>query len=157
MVVRGLHRAIIGTGMAGTSRALWVSLERAEETSGDPSRAAELAKEYRLVMENILERRGMGRFVELLQAVTEPGAVADTAGYWPELSVERKVELLETLDVEERLTKAVRWMRDVLAELELKERIRTDVSEGMEKHAARVPAAPAAGRHPQGAGRQRQR
>jgi ATP-dependent Lon protease len=133
VVVRGLHRVIIGTGMAGASRALWVSIERAEETSGDPSRAAELAKEYRLVMENILERRGMGRFVELLQAVSEPGAVADTAGYSPDLSMERKVELLETLDVEERLTKAVRWMRDVLAEIELKERIRTDVSEGMEK------------------------
>ena len=133
VVVRGLHRAVIGTGMAGASRALWVSIERAEETSGDPSRAAELAKEYRLVMENILERRGMGRFAELLQAVSEPGAVADTAGYSPDLSMERKVELLETLDVEERLTKAVRWMRDVLAEIELKERIRTDVSEGMEK------------------------
>jgi ATP-dependent Lon protease len=133
VVVRGLHRAIIGSGIAGTSRALWVSLERAEESGGDPIRVAELAKEFRLVMENILERRGMGRFVELLQTVTEPGAVADTAGYSPDLSMERKVELLETLDVEERLTKAVHWMRDVLAEIELKERIRTDVSEGMEK------------------------
>ena len=27
----------------------------------------------------------------------------------------------------------MRWVRDVLAELELKERIRTDVAEGMEK------------------------
>ncbi len=133
VVVRGLHRAIIGAGMAGTSQALWVSLERADETGGDTARSAELATEYRLVMENILERRGMGRFVELLQAVTEPGPVADTAGYSPDLSMDRKVELLETLDVEERLTKAVRWMRDVLAEIELKERIRTDVSEGMEK------------------------
>jgi ATP-dependent Lon protease len=133
VVVRGLHRAIIGSGMAGTGQALWVSFERAPESGGDPIRVAELAKEFRLVMENILERRGMGRFVELLQAVTEPGAVADTAGYSPDLSMERRVELLETLDVEERLTKAVQWMRDVLAEIELKERIRTDVSEGMEK------------------------
>jgi ATP-dependent Lon protease len=133
VVVRGLHRAVIGSGVTGTGTALWVSLERSEEINGHTDRAAELAKEYRLVVENILERRGMGRFNEILQGVTDPSAIADTAGYSPDLPLERKVELLETLDVEERLTKAVRWARDTLAEIELKERIRTDVSEGMEK------------------------
>ncbi|HSS11010.1 MAG TPA: endopeptidase La [Acidimicrobiales bacterium] len=133
VVVRGLHRAALGAGITGTGSALWVSLERAEETRTDTARAAELATEYRLVIESILERRGAGRFSELLQGVSDPGAVADTAGYWPELAVERKVELLEALDVEERLTKAVGWARESLAELELKERIRTDVAEGMEK------------------------
>jgi ATP-dependent Lon protease len=110
-----------------------VSLERADETRADTERAGELAREYRLVIESILERRGAGRFAELLQGVSDPGAIADTAGYWPELALERKVELLETLDVEERLAKAVAWVRELLAELELKERIRTDVAEGMEK------------------------
>jgi ATP-dependent Lon protease len=133
VVVRGLHRAVIGSGVTGTGTALWVSLERPGETNADTAKAAELAKEYRLVVENILERRGAGRFAEILQGVTDPGAIADTAGYSPDLPLERKVELLETLDVEERLTKAVRWARDTLAEIELKERIRTDVSEGMEK------------------------
>jgi ATP-dependent Lon protease len=133
VVVRGLHRAIVGAGVPGTGSALWISLERAAETNTDTARAYELAKEYRLVVESILEARGAGRFTELLQGVNDPGAIADTAGYWPDLPVERKVELLETLDVEERLAKAVRWARDALAELELKERIRTDVAEGMEK------------------------
>jgi ATP-dependent Lon protease len=132
-VVRGLHRAVLGAGVASTGNALWVSLERAEETGGQTERAAELAREYRVVVESILEQRGARRFAELLQGVTEPGAVADTAGYWPDLSLERKVELLETLDVEARLEKAVRWVRDLLGELELKERIRSDVAEGMEK------------------------
>ena len=133
VVVRGLHRAGLGAGVTGTGSALWVSLERADETRTDTERAGELAREYRLVIESILERRGAGRFAELLQGVSDPGAVADTAGYWPELALERKVELLETLDVEERLSKAVAWVRELLAELELKERIRTDVAEGMEK------------------------
>ena len=79
-MVRGLHRAVIGAGVASTGEALWVSLERAEETRADTDRAAELAREYRLVVENILEQRGAGRFAELLHGVTEPGAVADTAG-----------------------------------------------------------------------------
>jgi ATP-dependent Lon protease len=132
-MVRGLHRSVIGAGVASTGDALWVSLERAEETGADTERAAELAREYRVVVESILEQRGARRFAELLHGVTEPGAVADTAGYWPDLSIERKVELLETLDVELRLEKAVRWVRDMLGELELKERIRSDVADGMEK------------------------
>ncbi len=133
IVVRGLHRAIIGAGVAGTTNTLWVSLERAEETNGDTERAGQLAREYRVVVESILEQRGARRFAELLHGVTDPGSVADTAGYWPELSLERKVELLETLDIEQRLERAVRWVRDLLGEMELKERIRTDVADGMEK------------------------
>ncbi len=132
-MVRGLHRAVIGAGVASTGNALWVSLERAEETRGHTDRSTELAREYRVVVESILEQRGARRFAELLHGVTEPGAIADTAGYWPDLSIERKVELLETLDVELRLEKAVRWVRDLLGELELKERIRSDVADGMEK------------------------
>jgi ATP-dependent Lon protease len=132
IAVRGMHRAVIGSGVPGTGTALWVSLERAAETA-PTARAEELAREYRLVVENILEHRGAGRFAELLRGVNDPGAIADTAGYWPELSVERKVELLETLDVEARLTKVVAWARDALGELELKDRIRTDVAEGMER------------------------
>jgi ATP-dependent Lon protease len=132
VVVRGLHRAVIGAGVAGTGDALWVSVEPAEETPAS-ARAHELAHEYRLVVEAILEHRGAGRFAEFLQGVDEPAALADTAGYWAELSLERKVELLETLDVEARLEQVVRWARDVLADLELKDRIRSDVAEGLEK------------------------
>src|SRR6185436_5156928 len=55
------------------------------------------------------------------------------AGYSPDLSVEQKVELLETLDVEARLERSLEWARDTLADLTLKERIRRDVSDGMEK------------------------
>src|SRR5579859_8157620 len=131
-VVRGLHRAVIGAGVTGTGEALWVSLEPAEETA-PTARAEELAREYRVVVESILEHRGAGRLTDLLQGVTDPGALADTAGYWPELSIDRKVELLETVDVEARLAKVVGWARDSLAELELKERIRTDVADGMER------------------------
>ena len=59
--------------------------------------------------------------------------MADTSGYSPDLSFEQKVEVLEAVDVEQRLEIVLGWSRDVLADLELKEKIRTDVSEGMEK------------------------
>jgi ATP-dependent Lon protease len=132
VVVRGLHRALIGTGVTGTGDALWVGAEPAIE--GEPTeRALELAREYRAVVENILESRGARRVAEAIRGITEPGVIADTAGYSPDLSLEQKVELLETLDVEARLEKVLAWARDVLAQVELKDRIRKDVAEGMEK------------------------
>jgi ATP-dependent Lon protease len=132
IVVRGLHRARIAAGVAGTGSATWVEIEQVAETPPTP-RARELAREYRAVVESILESRGARQVAETLRGVDDPGQLADTAVYSPDLSFERKVEVLETIDVAERLEKVLGWTRDVLAELELKDRIRKDVSEGMEK------------------------
>ncbi len=132
LVLRGLHRAVVGAGVVGTGAALWVEAETVAE--GEPTeRARELAREYRATVAVIAEKLRAGRLHEALQGVTEPGALADTAGWWPDLPIERRVELLETLDVEARLEKVVAWARDALEELEVTDRIRTEVSDGMEK------------------------
>jgi ATP-dependent Lon protease len=132
LLVRGEERAVIGTGVPGTGTALWVEAHPVEETE-PTERARDLAREYRAVVENILEARGAGRIAEALRGITDPGAMADTAGWSPDLDFDKKVELLETVDVTKRLEKALAWARDTLAEVTLKERIRADVSEGMEK------------------------
>ena len=99
----------------------------------DPTpRTRELATEYRALVSEIATRLRAGRLSEALQGVTEPGALADTAGWWPDLSIERKVELLETLDVEARLEAVVGWARETLAELEVADKIRSEVTDGME-------------------------
>src|SRR5579862_8006295 len=132
IVVRGEQRALIGTGVPGTGDALWVEAEPVEDPS--PSQAAqELAREYRAVIENILIGRGERRIAAALREVTEPGRLADIAGYSPDLSLAQKVEVLETLDVEARLRLVLGWARDTLADLTLRERIKTDVEEGMER------------------------
>jgi ATP-dependent Lon protease len=133
VVVRGMHRAGISVGVAGTGSATWVQVQRIEEPTTISPRARELAREYRVVIESILESRGARQIVDTLRGVDDPGQLADTAVYSPDLEFERKVELLETIDVEERLTKVLAWARDALAEQEIKDRIRRDVSEGMEK------------------------
>jgi ATP-dependent Lon protease len=97
------------------------------------ARALELAREYRAVIENILEARGAAQVAEMLRGITDPGQMADTAVYSPDLTFEQKVEVLETIDVEERLEKALTWARETLADVSLKDRIRQDVTEGMEK------------------------
>jgi ATP-dependent Lon protease len=139
VLVRGLHRAILGAAVPGfgegsSGNGLFVHAEPVEDPAGAPSeRAQELMKEYRAVVEAILEHRRATPFAEALRGIGDPGALADTAGYSPDLSFEQRIELLETIDVTERLAKALAWARDTLGELELKERIRTDVTDGMEK------------------------
>jgi ATP-dependent Lon protease len=132
VAVRGDQRAVIGTGVPGTGDALWVEAEALEEGEAT-SAAAELAREYRAVLENILLSRGARQFAAQLREITEPGRLADLAGYSPDLSLVQKVRVLETLDVEERLRLVLGWARDTLADLALRERIKTDVEEGMEK------------------------
>ena len=94
----------------------------------------ELDREYRAVVEEILELRGdNGRVSAFVRSITEPGALADTSGYSPDINYEQKVELLETLDVTDRLTTAVAFQRERLAELQVRSRIRDDVQSGAEK------------------------
>ena len=132
VVVRGLGRAVIGTGVPGPGSGLWVQAEPCE-TQPPSERAHELAREYRAVVQNVLEQRGAAQLAEALRGITDPGQMADTAGYSPDLSFEQKVTVLEAVDVEERLELVLGWARDVLADLSLKERVRTEVTEGMDK------------------------
>ncbi len=68
-----------------------------------------------------------------MRDVTEPGRLADVSGYSPDLSLAQKVQVLETTDIEARLRLVLSWARETLADLTLRERIKTDVEEGMEK------------------------
>jgi ATP-dependent Lon protease len=133
LVIRGLHRAVVSRGVPGTGDAIWVEVDARPDPDGATDRARELAREYRVTVENIVEARGVPQVGEFLRGITDPGQMADTSGYSPDLSFEQKVEVLETLDVEQRLEKVLGWAKDVLAEVELKDKIRTDVREGMEK------------------------
>jgi ATP-dependent Lon protease len=132
--IRALHRAELGQGQGeGVDGALRIAVTEHPDPDEVSEHAHELAREYRIVIEEILEARGAGGIVAFLRTIEHPGALADTAGYSPDLSLERKIELLETLDVELRLERALSWARDTLAEIELRRRIRDDVAEDMDK------------------------
>src|SRR5437763_1372770 len=134
VLLRGLSRAVVGTGVAGSGPGLWVQAERIEDPTIATGRLAELTRELRGVVSALAERRRSRRLPEALASATEPGALADAvAGGWTDLPVARAVEVLETLDVEERVRKVLGWARDALAEHEVAEQIRTDVAEGMER------------------------
>jgi ATP-dependent Lon protease len=132
VVVSGLRRATIGTAVPGTGRALWVQVEPIGDEPETP-RALELAREYRAVLENILLTRGARRMAERLRDITDASQIADLSGYSPDLSLAQKVEILETVDLEARLRLVLGWARETLADLTLREQIKTNVEEGMEK------------------------
>ena len=132
IAVRGDQRATIGTGIPGTGDALWVEAEPLDDGEATTN-VIELAREYRAVLENILLSRGERRIAAQLREITDPGRLADVAGYSPDLSLSQKVEILETIDVETRLRLVLGWARDTLADVALRERIKNDVEEGMEK------------------------
>ena len=132
LIIRGIERATVGAGVATGSTALLVQADPIAVPPFGP-RAHELAREYRAIVETIFDKKGVSHLNEHLRGISDPGQMADTAGYAPELTLEQKVEVLETVDVEQRLEKVLAWMHDVLADITLKERIHNDVNEGMEK------------------------
>ena len=83
----GEHRALIGAAQTGPDGELRVEVdERPDEVPTD-KRTRELEREYRATVEEILELRGDdGRISAFLRAIAEPGALADSAGYSPNLS-----------------------------------------------------------------------
>jgi ATP-dependent Lon protease len=134
VALSGQHRALIGAAQTGPEGELRVEVdERADEVPVD-RRTRELEREYRAVVEEILELRGDdGRIAAFLRAIVEPGPLADSAGYSPNLTYDQKVQLLRTTDVTDRLELAVKLQRESLAELQVRKRIREDVQEGAEK------------------------
>jgi ATP-dependent Lon protease len=132
--VVGLHRGIAGAAEAGDSDALRIDVQEIRDGHPDDEHTQELAREYRAVVEEILELRGDdGRIAAFLRSVEEPGALADTTGFSPDIGVEQKLRLLESVDVTERLQIAVDLQRERLAELQVRSKIRDDVESGAQK------------------------
>jgi len=130
--IRGLSRVRIGSGTVGPGAALWIEGSVEEEPPAS-ARAHELAREYRALAATILQKRGAWQVVDVLQRITDPSALADSAGYANYLTLEQRQELLETIDPEARLERLTGWARDQIAELDVTETIQNDVREGMEK------------------------
>jgi ATP-dependent Lon protease len=129
-----LHRGVPGAARADRDGVLRVEVDERPDVAPPPSLTRDLEREYRAVVEEILELRGDdGRISAFVRSITHPGSLADTAGYSPDLNVAQKLELLETLDVVERLTLALRFQQERLAELRVRKRIRDDVESGAQK------------------------
>jgi ATP-dependent Lon protease len=130
----GLHRGVIGAAHSDSQGRLRAEVEETPDENPPPVSTRELEREYRAVVEEILDlREADDRVREFLRAITEAGALADTCAYAPDVTFAQRVELLETVDVVERLKLSLSIQRERLAELQVRRRIRDDVEQGAQK------------------------
>jgi ATP-dependent Lon protease len=130
----GLHRATLGGASEDRDGVLRVDFEARPEQTPAATLTRELEREYRAIVDEILELRGDdGRIRAFVRSISDAAALADTAGYSPDLNFSQKLQLLETFDVVERLTLAIKFQRERLAELQVRKRIHDDVEDGAQK------------------------
>ena len=130
----GLHRGVPGAAQTDSDGRLKVNVEERPDIVPPAAATRELEREYRAVVEEILGLRGDdGRVRGFVRSITNTGALADTAGYSPDLNFSQKIELLETLDVVDRLKLALKFQQERLAELHVRQRIRDEVESGTQK------------------------
>ncbi|HWU20716.1 MAG TPA: LON peptidase substrate-binding domain-containing protein, partial [Nocardioides sp.] len=131
-VLKADTRARIGSGVSGPGAALWVEVEEVGGGAVDDDVRA-LADDYRKLVVGLLQRREAWPIADQVSRIDDPETLADTAGYAPYLSDDRKRQLLETPSVRERLELLLEWTRDFVAESEVSDKIDADVRESLEK------------------------
>jgi len=132
-VLRAGRRARIGTGVSGPGAALWVQAELVDDEP-PTERSKELAAEYKSLVIANLQKRDAWQVIDSVERMTDPSALADSAGWAPYLTAEQKRQVLETPDVATRLGLLIEWTRAHLAEMDVAEKIGKDVRDGMEKN-----------------------
>jgi ATP-dependent Lon protease len=134
VTLEGLHRGVIGAAHTDSLGRLRAEVDERPDDNPPPVQTRELEREYRAVVEEILDLRGADdRVREFLRAISDAGALADTCAYAPDVTFTQRVELLETVDVVERLGLSLAIQKERLAELQVRRRIREDVEEGAQK------------------------
>ncbi len=132
-LISGVARARIGAGQPSTNEVLWVEAIPVDEPIEHAEETMALAAEFRTVVKEILEHRGIAGIADRILASDDPGQLADLSVHSPDLGSAQKIELLETIDVHERLQRALEMMNEVLADVVLRRRVREDATERIDK------------------------
>ncbi|MEL7208319.1 MAG: AAA family ATPase, partial [Actinomycetota bacterium] len=132
VVLRGESRARVGRGSVGDAGALFVAAEVLADGEGT-ERTEELANRYRRLATALLTRLGGRRLGSALAELEHPGALADTIAWWPELSIERRITLLETVDLDRRLELAIEWVGEATAEASVDADVNEQVGEELDR------------------------
>lgn len=140
VTLRAHQRAVVKVAVPAlpgstADRVLWVEAEVVDEPildRSEPSQTLALATRYRAAAKALLDRVGGRRAQGAVPPLDHPGLLADSIAYWPDLSYQQRLELLETLDVDQRLETATEWAKTALAEIEMREQIQENVTKGLE-------------------------
>lgn len=133
VVFRGLERARL-IGISQTDPFLRARIEPMH--AREPRSATEIEARMRMAVslfENIVqnERSVPPETIPAVMYIEQPGRLADTIAHFLPLKFQSKQEVLETLDVRERLDALVRILRRELEVIEVQQKIRDRVEEEM--------------------------
>ncbi|MGD9704175.1 MAG: endopeptidase La [Acidimicrobiia bacterium] len=131
-IVQAEHRVRLVDEVASERAGRWVSVEPLADQRPSP-RVEALGRELRVVVEEIAKLRNSRRLPELLRTTVDPATLADGVTAWSEAADDHKLTVLEATEPGVRVDLVLQWAKDHLAELQVTERIRTDVTEGMDK------------------------
>jgi ATP-dependent Lon protease len=115
---------------------LKAKIKRLDETTLEDDEAEALSMSLRDIAKQVIQLmpelpREAGSLIDSIQA---PGALADLVAANLDAPVEEKAQLLETIDVKERIRKVLRLLTRQLEILKMRERINSQIKEEMGKN-----------------------
>src|SRR5712692_10438511 len=131
-MLRGEYRARLGSGQADIGGALFVKADPIADPEPPSERVVELAREYRALLENLVESRGVPQVVQFLRQARTPGHLADLAGYSPDLSTEQKLEVLKK-QLNEGSSDVVSTYRERVVKAEMPDGVRVEVERELDR------------------------
>ncbi len=133
-IINGIARARIGVGQPAGNNVLWVETDLIEEPTLFSAATRAKAAELRAVLEEILDQRGIRAMADRILSTDNPAHLADLLVYSPDLELGQKSRLLETIDIDDRLDLALVWMNEVLAGMTLRQKVRDEAAERIDKN-----------------------
>ncbi|WP_394821101.1 endopeptidase La [Pendulispora albinea] len=135
LILQGLSRIRL-EDVAQSSPYLKAKVRRLDETGLDDDEAEALSMSLRDIAKQVIQLmpelpREAGSLIDSIQA---PGALADLVAANLDAPVEEKAQLLETVDVKERIRKVLRLLTRQLEILKMRERINSQIKEEMGKN-----------------------
>ncbi len=135
LILQGLTRIRL-EGVLTTAPYMRAKIRRIEEPTSEDVEAEALAMSLRDIAKQVIQLmpelpREAGSLIDSIQA---PGALADLVAANLDAPVEDKAQLIETIDVKERIRKVLRLLTRQLEILKMRERINVQIKEEMGKN-----------------------
>ncbi|HEV8244670.1 MAG TPA: LON peptidase substrate-binding domain-containing protein, partial [Polyangiaceae bacterium] len=135
LILQGLTRIRLDT-LTQSAPYLRARIARIETPSSEDVEAEALAMSLRDVAKQVIQLmpelpREAGSLIDSIQA---PGALADLVAANLDAPVEEKAQLIETVDVKERIRKVLKLLTRQLEILKMRERINSQIKEEMGKN-----------------------
>ena len=135
LILQGITRIKLD-GVTGNAPYLKAKIKRIEEDPSEDVEAEALAMSLRDIAKQVIHLMPElpREAASLIDSIQAPGALADLVAANLDAPVEEKAQLIETIEVKERIRKVLRLLTRQLEILKMRERINSQIKEEMGKN-----------------------